>query len=161
MKLNAVSKWQIIAKKALKNNLANRNKDAIDVNTTQNEDGIEIKTEAANQILPTNDNQRDPKNDFNTLESSTRYKRPRLSTDEQTAKRRISNGGVREIKPKFKSRFDEKAHYPAADTKQVRCKLEGCTLKSVFYCMKCKVHLCIKKNNCFYHFHNLTVDDSE
>lgn len=65
---------------------------------------------------------------------------------------------LREKPPKFAARFDQISHLPALDSKGVRCKLEGCALRSVYYCKKCKVHLCIKQNNCFYKFHNLTED---
>lgn len=60
--------------------------------------------------------------------------------------------------PKFGARFDQNAHFPALDSKQVRCKLESCALESLYYCKKCKVHLCIKQKNCFFKFHNLTED---
>lgn len=65
---------------------------------------------------------------------------------------------LREKPPKPRARFDQIAHFPAHGPEQVRCKFEDCTLKSVFYCKKCNVHLCIKEKNCFFKFHNLTED---
>lgn len=65
-----------------------------------------------------------------------------------------------ERRPDHNVRYDGSRHFPNADeihTNGTRCKREGCKLKSKFYCMKCKVHLCIKTNmNCFYDFHTLS-----
>lgn len=45
-------------------------------------------------------------------------------------------------------------HFPLRG-QRARCKEKNCMLYSVFYCMECKVHLCIKSGqNCFYNFHH-------
>lgn len=61
-----------------------------------------------------------------------------------------------EKRPCTSTRFDGQNHFPEIDDKEnpSRCKLETCTLKSKIFCMKCNVHLCLKRNqNCFKLFH--------
>lgn len=62
---------------------------------------------------------------------------------------------ISEKRPETEQRYDKTEHYPGAETNaQIRCKLEGCHLKTNNYCIKCSVHLCIKpNNNCFLKFH--------
>ncbi|XP_055295742.1 uncharacterized protein LOC129565192 [Sitodiplosis mosellana] len=66
-----------------------------------------------------------------------------------------------EKRPGHQFRFDGIEHYPDADESYVtgtRCKREGCKLKSKFFCLKCQVHLCIKRNtNCFQIFHTFST----
>lgn len=52
-------------------------------------------------------------------------------------------------------RFDQLGHFPLHDeTRERRCKMEGCTGRTRLMCEKCKVHLCITKSrNCFRAFH--------
>lgn len=60
-------------------------------------------------------------------------------------------------KPSAENRYDKIDHLPSTqrNTSQNRCRMEGCMLKSNFFCLKCKVYLCIKeKKNCFANFHN-------
>lgn len=65
-----------------------------------------------------------------------------------------------EVRPGHKLRYDGIDHFPCLDEKDsaaTRCKMEGCKLKSHYYCIKCKVHLCLKRNmNCFKTFHVLS-----
>lgn len=61
---------------------------------------------------------------------------------------------IMEIRPGNEFRFDSIEHYPDIDQKNTRCKLEGCRYKSRYFCIKCKVHLCLKRQmNCFKKFH--------
>lgn len=53
-------------------------------------------------------------------------------------------------------RYKNVMHMPQFDAREnaMRCKFEGCTGKTHFYCKSCKVHLCIvKKRNCFEAYH--------
>ncbi len=52
-------------------------------------------------------------------------------------------------------RLDGHNHWPDnVATVQRRCKLPGCSKKSVVWCTKCRVYLCIKKErNCFVQYH--------
>lgn len=63
----------------------------------------------------------------------------------------------KERRPEHTIRYDGIDHYPFLDAifnRGTRCKMEGCQLKSQYYCVKCKVHLCLKRNkNCFQTFH--------
>ena len=48
---------------------------------------------------------------------------------------------------------------PVGLPKRANCKMDGCNSRSIFYCMKCKLYLCIsKKNNCFAKFHGAIVN---
>lgn len=54
-------------------------------------------------------------------------------------------------------RHDNVGHLPDFDNldNAVRCKYEGCKLRSHVFCKKCKVHLCFtKRNKCFTIYHN-------
>lgn len=65
---------------------------------------------------------------------------------------------TKEVRPSNNSRYDGIEHYPGV-AEGARCKMEGCRLKSLYYCMKCKVHLCLKRNvNCFRKFHILSTE---
>lgn len=58
--------------------------------------------------------------------------------------------------PSKEIRFDRIDHYPAVNKNPSRnkCRLEGCTLKTNHFCIKCNVYLCIKEGkNCFLDFH--------
>lgn len=57
--------------------------------------------------------------------------------------------------PSFDDRYDGRHHTPAVsrNSSQHRCRMEGCTLKSNYFCMKCNVYLCIKETNCYEKFH--------
>lgn len=57
-------------------------------------------------------------------------------------------------------RFDKSEHYPGVAAKKGRtCKVEGCKARTVVWCKKCKVYLCVKlekdgeTSNCFEKFH--------
>ena len=50
-------------------------------------------------------------------------------------------------------------HLPVGLPKRGRCRMEGCTSQPVFYCLKCKVFLCVGNNkNCFPRFHGVDPD---
>ena len=50
-------------------------------------------------------------------------------------------------------------HLPVSVPKRGKCQLDECESKPGFYCMKCKVFLCISnKNNCFAKFHGAIVN---
>jgi len=59
-----------------------------------------------------------------------------------------------DIQPVTDVRFDGIGHWPDLEHRQQRCKNAGCGLRSKFKCVKCNVHLCVKKDNCFIAFHN-------
>lgn len=66
-----------------------------------------------------------------------------------------------EKRPDNSTRYDNIGHLPEIDrnSNPVRCKNEGCQLKSYIYCSKCQVHLClIQGRNCYKSFHTLTND---
>lgn len=92
------------------------------------------------------------------MEVTEKMQRSNLNKSGPVVKPRKAVKRLREIMPKFGTRFDKFAHFPAFGLERVRCKLEGCALKSVYYCKKCNVHLCIKETDCFFKFHNLTED---
>lgn len=51
-------------------------------------------------------------------------------------------------------RYDNFDHLPTVQNDPVRCKLEGCSGRTKFACMKCNVALCLQKDrNCFLCFH--------
>lgn len=63
---------------------------------------------------------------------------------------------TRESKPDPKMKFDKKCHFPILTNREVRCKNEKCGKKTLVFCVKCKVHLClVGKRNCFLEFHQL------
>lgn len=67
----------------------------------------------------------------------------------------------KEERPTFDVRYDRMDHFPdnESNPSRTRCKMEGCSLRSNFFCIKCKVHLCIKPGkNCFLQFHTLTTN---
>lgn len=165
-KLAVPSKWQKLAKMLLKNNpticneikLKNTTKKMVkQSNPNKNDPEKGIKggkspvMKEIEQVQQSNFIKNDPEKDTKGTESFTSNKRPRTKANKVSKK---------EDMPKFKTRFDKNGHFPAADSKQVRCKLEKCSLKSSFYCMKCKVHLCIKpRKNCFFEFHDLDFSE--
>ncbi|XP_070389530.1 piggyBac transposable element-derived protein 3-like [Dermacentor albipictus] len=60
-----------------------------------------------------------------------------------------------ENRPVQDVRFDQLGHLPLHDdTRERRCKMEGCAGRTRIMCEKCKVHLCLTKSrNCFRAFH--------
>lgn len=61
---------------------------------------------------------------------------------------------TREIRVAEDVWFDQVSHWPGIGATQ-RCKQTNCKERTVFYCKKCEVHLCITRNrNCFYNYHN-------
>lgn len=62
-----------------------------------------------------------------------------------------------ERRPPHSIRYDHLDHFPGCGN-TARCKKEGCKSKTQFFCVKCKVHLCISKlNDCFTTFHILDI----
>ncbi|RWS01065.1 piggyBac transposable element-derived protein 3-like protein, partial [Dinothrombium tinctorium] len=64
-------------------------------------------------------------------------------------------------------RFDGKNHLPSFDESRnfaSRCALRSCSARSKIYCVKCKVHLCVRqKKDCFRKYHmedNTTAETS-
>lgn len=52
-------------------------------------------------------------------------------------------------------RLDSISHWPEYNQKRQRCKMPGCKGFSFIQCIKCKVYLCLNKNNnCFMAYHN-------
>lgn len=98
------------------------------------------------------------------IQTKKRKREPVKSRAVKTPMKEIKTEKEREKMPSHKVRYDETInHMPGANyNKRVRCKLEGCPLSSSFYCVRCKVHLCIKSDkentqekNCFLKFHSL------
>ena len=55
--------------------------------------------------------------------------------------------------PSAEVRTDGFNHFPIVVSRG-RCKNPGCKAAPVYFCQKCKVHLCITKDkNCFLYFH--------
>jgi hypothetical protein len=52
-------------------------------------------------------------------------------------------------------RYDGVNHLPVHIANEgCRCKMPGCKKRSVIWCIKCKVYLCVKKGkSCFVEFH--------
>ena len=76
----------------------------------------------------------------------------------QQGEKRAENGDpVGDGEPVDAVRLDGHNHWPdnvASD--QRRCRLPGCKKKSVVWCAKCKVYLCLKKDrNCFVRYHTV------
>lgn len=98
------------------------------------------------------------------IEDSATSKLSQIDTkktvDEGTAHpRKVDLDGKRKgtIKlPAEEIRYDRTEHLPGIchNKSQNRCRLEGCSLKTNHFCLKCGVYLCIKeKKNCFVVFH--------
>lgn len=86
-------------------------------------------------------------------------KRKRSTCAKQSQTNNTKND--REKLPALNIRYDRYDHLPVFDPgNSVRCKMPKCALKSVFYCMKCNVHLCIKSKNCFQDFHTIDCETS-
>jgi hypothetical protein len=56
-------------------------------------------------------------------------------------------------------RYDGVNHLPEAAAIAGRtCKMQGCKKRSVIWCRKCRVYLCVKKEkNCFVDFHTFPI----
>lgn len=77
----------------------------------------------------------------------------RITLEDVRSKQARSNKS-RECRTDENIRYDRFDHYPRHSNNRLRCKLESCDSKSQVICSKCKVHLCINKNNdCFYEYH--------
>lgn len=77
----------------------------------------------------------------------------------EPSKKRRKPSTLHEVRPSNEIRYDNIGHLPHIDDflSPTRCKLEGCKLKSHYFCDKCKVHLCLKlDNNCYLKFHTGT-----
>lgn len=62
-----------------------------------------------------------------------------------------------EKRPSNQIRYSSGHHTAEAGDERVRCKLEKCPYKSYVKCIKCNVHLCVNKRNCFADFHNINA----
>ena len=70
-------------------------------------------------------------------------------------------GPKRKLPPKTVNE-DQIGHVPLGLTKTGRCKNRGCTGVSMYFCMKCKVYLCIGYGkDCFALFHRVDFDMSD
>lgn len=79
--------------------------------------------------------------------------RPKSTPETEDVPQRIA---ATEVRPSKEIRLDHTDHLPEHDgrSKPTRCKKNKCVGRTMFHCVKCKVHLCItKKNNCFAEFH--------
>lgn len=82
---------------------------------------------------------------------------------EQVSTRKIKKGrkttprAATEKRPAHSSRYDGAGHSITFNKDRQRCKKEGCNYKSFGMCVKCNVHLCSKKRNCFQEFHELNL----
>ncbi|MFV0329690.1 MAG: hypothetical protein ACK5KL_07705 [Dysgonomonas sp.] len=60
----------------------------------------------------------------------------------------------RQAWPEAPVRFDNTGHWPLIEELRRQCKKKGCSGRTNIICMKCKVNLCLNKNNnCFLEFH--------
>ena len=56
-------------------------------------------------------------------------------------------------------RTDEVGHWPTQSKTRGRCKMKGCKGYCLLFCIKCKVHLCIRKGkNCFMAYHGVDIE---
>lgn len=60
-----------------------------------------------------------------------------------------------EKRPPNQIRFSSGNHSAETGDRRIRCKMEKCPYKSNVKCVKCNVHLCVNKRNCFADFHNI------
>lgn len=60
---------------------------------------------------------------------------------------------TREVRPPDLIRFDHIDHIISVSKERKRCKQLGCLKLTNKMCVKCNVHLCLKKRKCFYKFH--------
>ena len=89
-----------------------------------------------------------------TLQNPTSPATLALLTEPQEFSKNVDPVGRRDHPPTdFRTSVGD--HFPENVAKKQRCcKLPGCKRRSVIWCRKCKVYLCIKKeDNCFILYH--------
>lgn len=83
---------------------------------------------------------------------TTARRSTRLAPDDQADSKKTVRD--KEYRTDKRVRYDDQGHYPEYSKTRLRCKLETCNLKSQMVCRKCKVHLCLNRNNnCFTAYH--------
>lgn len=97
--------------------------------------------------------------------NSSNQKASPATVEKRKAPKRKNDGNTKLSSKQIKTnRYDGLSHWPAIDSRKnaSRCKNEGCTFKTHFYCSKCEVHLCIRQaRNCFEDFHILDDKTAE
>jgi len=80
---------------------------------------------------------------------------PALVALQQVNKKAKNGDPVGERTPPDEVRLDRIDHWPEAVAVRARCcRVKGCQQRSTFWCTKCKVYLCVKREkNCFAMFH--------
>lgn len=88
------------------------------------------------------------------IKKQTLQKRQESSkVDKAPAKKR------RAIMPNDSQQYEMAAHLPEVDRK-IRARCKKCQKKTSFFCIKCRLHLCIVDGrNCFKDFHTKKSDD--
>lgn len=90
------------------------------------------------------------------LGSNNTPKRGRPSTELDVAlASKAKKPHVSALPPK-EVRRDETGHWPIWNDSRLRCKMPNCKSRSFVSCVKCKITLCLNKdNNCFLKFHTM------
>lgn len=142
-RLNIRNRWLNIVNSALENE--NKISSACCVD-------IKLKVIAENNIIPDISNSNNGIADLHipkTISSNVNFVKDRSHKKNTTQRRQKKEDRFDGVQ------FDRLDHLPDIESKpsRTRCKLKGCNLKTNFYCIKCKKHLCIKKQNCFVQYH--------
>lgn len=88
----------------------------------------------------------------NDLEEDTK---PKMWCKNQNRSMHCEEKRKYEKRPAESLRYDGSGHTMQKDSKRQRCKNYGCSMKTYLKCIKCNVHLCSGKRNCFDDFHKV------
>lgn len=78
--------------------------------------------------------------------------KPKLEVEE-TVNKSIQCKNKYERRPSSCIRYDGFGHEMKKDKNRQRCKYDSCNMKTYTTCVKCNVHLCFGKRDCFHSFH--------
>lgn len=92
---------------------------------------------------------------------TSRRGRPRASAndedDGQGSTLSLSSKKTVTCNPLDEIRYDGSGHLPKMTDQRCRCRLEGCHSQSRVMCIKCNVHLCVLKGDCFIKYHSSSM----
>ena len=63
--------------------------------------------------------------------------------------------------PRMEESQDPDGHIVVSLSSRGICAMKKCRSRSVFYCLRCKVHLCVLGKNCFALFHGVDLESAE
>lgn len=145
-KINSLRRWKQM-KEAL--SLVN-----VDADTIQQKCSIVTQKVDHQKVMNVNEKSNVKKREESIVGPSKRASIKTLKVSTKTTRQR-------EMKPATEIRYDGMNHFPAIihNPNRTRCKMEGCSLRTNHYCIKCNVHLCIKEEekNCFLAYHTPPV----